>query len=1006
MTALALALAVLAPATFRVAPAHAQETTTGLIEGRVFDTQGGVVPGASVSLGSSQGTRVVVTDARGHFLVPYLTPDVYTVRVAVPGFTPLEQAGVRLRLGQRLEMSFTLQLASLQETIEVAGSSSVIDSASTTAGGVLDSEELARLPVPRRFTSTLYMVPGVSDSSGLGESNPSIAGASGLENHYVVDGVNVTDPAFGSIGVYSLAMGSLGNGVTTDFVQETEVKTGGFEAEYGQATGGVVNAITRSGTNAFHGSVFGFWRPPGFEGSWRRQQTALGQVNTTHTEELDFGVNVGGAVVKDRLFYFAAFNPLYDTRTLVAPDGFPLQSLGEIDRKRRSLSYAGKVTWQAASGHRLDLSAFGDPSHGAAGPQRPRALLAQNAAQFSEVHRYGGHNQALRYSGILRSSWLLEATAGHAATSLAERPVVDEWRVTDRTVVPNVVGGGLGGHQSETWGDSLQLSLKSTHLFSAGGSHELRWGVQRDRVEYSRGGAQTGPTFTFPDGRASRNGVTVDVLPDPVFGRIYRVGGFIGDSPTSTQEYLSGFVQDTWRVGRRLTLRPGLRWERQRLEGGGTPLCYSDESLVGKGDGTPGNEIHCAYSWSNNWGPRLGAVFDATGSGRSRVYASWGRYYARIPNDLADAAMSGEASGRADYFDAALSERVPDGVLAARTRTHFLVRGGSPATFVNGSRSTYHDELVAGFEIEAVRSLSLGVRYVHRSLPSVLEDYTPVPMVAISLGLVGPVEGVIGNIRADIPTLDTSANGVPQAFFEDPVHEYDALELTAQKALSSGWSLFASYRWSRLHGNFEGFYRSDNRQALPALTTLFDCPTNDPSYTDIGVPQLGYRGDVRYQGSTLGVGPLPNDRPHELKLYGTYAWRSLNTGMAFRAGSGAPLTALATNPLYGNPGEIPETVRGAGIETVDGFRRRAPTVVLLDLHLDYSVRFAGTRRLTFSADVFNLLNSRDPITYDTWSEVQFGVPNPDFGKPATFGGAQQDAFETPRQVRLGARFQW
>jgi hypothetical protein len=265
---------------------------------------------------------------------------------------------------------------------------------------------------------------------------------------------------------------------------------------------------------------------------------------------------------------------------------------------------------------------------------------------------------------------------------------------------------------------------------------------------------------------------------------------------------------------------------------------------------------------------------------------------------------------------------------------------------------------------------------------------------------------MIGNIRASIPTLDTSASGVPQAFFEDPVHEYDALELTAQKALAKGWSLFASYRWSRLRGNFEGFYRSDNRQSDPAFTSLFDFPTNDPSYTAIGVPQFGYRGDIRYQGSTLGVGPLPNDRPHQLKVYGTYAWRSLTTGVAFRAGSGVPLTALAANPAYGNAGEVPESVRGAGIETADGYRRRGPSVVLLDLHLDHTMRIGGTRRLIFTADVFNLFNSRDPITYDTWSEVQFGTPNPDFGKPATFGGSQQDAFETPRQVRLGVRFQW
>jgi hypothetical protein len=230
--------------------------------------------------------------------------------------------------------------------------------------------------------------------------------------------------------------------------------------------------------------------------------------------------------------------------------------------------------------------------------------------------------------------------------------------------------------------------------------------------------------------------------------------------------------------------------------------------------------------------------------------------------------------------------------------------------------------------------------------------------------------------------------------------------VTAQKAFSRGWSLFASYRWSRLRGNFEGFYRADNGQSDPALSSLFDFPTDDPSYTEIGGPLFGYRGDVRYQGTTLGTGPLPNDRPHQVKIYGAYAWRGFTTGVSFRAGSGAPLTALATNPVYGDRGEIPETVRGVGIQTVDGFRRRGPTELALDLHLDRAFALRRTRRLLVGVDAFNLLDRRDPITYDTWTEIGFGVPNPDFGKPAAYGGSPLTAFEAPRQVQLVARIAW
>ncbi|HET7293422.1 MAG TPA: TonB-dependent receptor, partial [Vicinamibacteria bacterium] len=725
----------------------AQETTTGSIAGRVTDPQGAVVAGASVTLTSGQGARSLATDPDGYFLVPYLTPGLYTLRVERPGFKPLEHRDVRVRLGQRVELDYTLSAGEYQELVDVTATAPVVDTRSTTAGGVLDSDELLRLPVGRRLTATLYMVPGVSSSSGAGDANPSIAGASGLDNHYVVDGVNITNVGYGGIGVYNQTFGSLGTGVTSDFIHETQVKTAGFEAEYGQATGGVVNVITRSGSNALHGSLFGYLRPSGLDGGWRQQQTRNGQVNTTGSQELDVGISVGGPLLKDRLFLFGAFNPQFETRTLVAPEGFPLRSLGNVDRKRRSLSYAGKLTWQIDDRHRLDLTAFGDPSHGEAGPQRPDALRAQDTSRFSELRSYGGHNQALRYNGVLGSRWWLEITAAHASTKHDEAPTVDEWSVVDRSVIPPVLSGGLGRHEAGSEGRNAQLALKSTH-FLGGGAHELRYGIQIEDIEYTGIEKRTGPSQTFPDGVPSYTGVVVFVIPNPVYGRIYTARGSRGDPPVSTQKYLSWFAQDTWRIGSRLTLRPGIRWERQKMAGG-LPLCYSDESFVGAGDGTPGNEIGCEYTWTNNWGPRLGAAFDITGTGRSRLYASWGRYYAKIPNDLAVRAMGAQSVVSADYFDAELTRPVRDVV-----RT-FL--SGEPAQFANGSRSTYHDELLAGFEFEAAPALSLGVRYVHRSLPRVLEDHTQAQPVLYDLGFVDEPVYFIDNIRAGLETIDPTS---------------------------------------------------------------------------------------------------------------------------------------------------------------------------------------------------------------------------------------------------------
>ena len=1000
---LSVAIALLAGPT----SARGQESTTGSITGIVVDGEGVAIPGATVTITSERGTQALFSDVGGRFFAPYLVPGRYSVRVDLQGFTPLERKDVEVRLGQRRSLEFVMKLGRLTDAIEVVGTAPVVDVASTTVGGVLDSDELKRLPVGRNFTDALYIVPGVSDSSGVGRANPSIGGASGLDNAYVVDGVNITNAGFGGVGTYSIVFGSLGTGVTTDFIQETQVKTAGFEAEYGQATGGVVNIVTRSGSNMLRGSVFGYLSAPELEADYKQLQTPNGTVNTTGRRDADFGLTLGGPIVSDRLFFFAAFNPQYQRRTFIAPEGFPLRTLGEVNQDRRTLAYAGKLTWQIAPGHRIDASAFGDPSHGGPGPQRFTALVASDTSRFSELKEYGTYSETLRYDGILSRNWLIEASLARAENSLDEVPQVDEWQVTDTTVTPFVRSGGIGFYDKGGKGVNTQYQLKSTHLFNAAGQHQLRYGAKFEDITFQLEFGRTGSAFTLPNGIVTRTGASVRILPDPAFGRIYRVvAANFGPVPETRQKYLSFFLQDTWQVGGRLTLRPGLRWERQRLVGGDPPLCHPDDSVPGAGDGL-GPAVPCEFTFSNNWAPRIGATYDILGNGKSKVYASWGRYFVKIPNDLAARALSADQGvTRADYFDADLTQPIPDGVLAGDVTQHLVLAGTSTAQFDRDAKSTYQDEFSAGVELELAAALSVGARYVHRSIPRILEDYQPAPLVAFELGCPGAesVEYFIANIGPNLQRFE--CEGVEAASFEEPVHKYDAIEVTANKRFTNRWGLIASYRYSKLRGNFEGFFRSDNGQSDPSITSLFDFPTNDPSYTSIGVPQFGFRGDVRFQGNTLGEGVLPNDRPHQIKVYGNYSVAGLNLGLGFNAGSGRPLTALAVNPIYGTAGEIPLTLRGGGIETVDGFRTRTPFEYVLDLHADYTVKLGGERRVVLLADAFNLLNRQAATDYDTYVETDRDTLNPNFGYPTNGGGSLASGFQAPLRIRLGARFEW
>jgi hypothetical protein len=234
--------------------------------------------------------------------------------------------------------------------------------------------------------------------------------------------------------------------------------------------------------------------------------------------------------------------------------------------------------------------------------------------------------------------------------------------------------------------------------------------------------------------------------------------------------------------------------------------------------------------------------------------------------------------------------------------------------------------------------------------------------------------------------------------FDDPVHKYQALEITLNRR-GANWSGTASYRYSRLRGNFEGFYRDDNGQSDPGISSLYDFPTNDPSYK-----AFGYAGDIRYLGDANGI--LPLDRPNQIKLFGNYMFNmGLNIGVNVNLSDGKPLTPMDANPNYDSEGEIPAAPRGSGIQTIDGFMTRTPFESQVDLQASYSVKLGGGRALTFLAEFFNLFNQQRVIGYDQNMELTASTPNPDFGKPVnSLLSGTPAQFQAPRNLRVGIKF--
>jgi len=961
--------------------ATAQEIT-GTISGRIVDPQGLAVPGASVTITGPQGSKTVVTDSTGRFVAPFLTPGVYSIKAELQGFKTAEKKDVAVRLGQTADIPLTMEVGGLTETVEVTGSYTAIDTTTATIGANLDTAQLNQIPVGRTFAQAVYLTPGVSNSGTLGQANPSISGGSGLENQYVVDGANVTNTGYGGLGSYSGTFGSLGNATPYDFIKEIQVKTGGYEAEFGQATGGVVNVVTKSGTNQLRGSVFGYSQPDQLQSAYKQFQASNGAVNTVGSSVNDAGVEGGLPIVKNRLFFFGAVDPSWRITTLNAPPTFPLARLGDVDRKRRTISYAAKVTSQMGDNHRVDVSFFGDPSHGANGPQRTSALLVSNTASFSTLD-YGGHQQAVRYSGVMTNSWLIDATWARSLNKIAELPSVNEWRVTDRTVTPNIITGGIGTYEVGNSSLNRQYQVKSTNIFSG---HQVKYGFEYYDAIYSQMNGLTGPTFKAADGRQTATGARIDVIPAPEIaqGKVYRVTRANFNVGRNTpQIYWDFFAQDSWQVGSKLTINPGIRYEQEKMSG----------------------TIIKDWELKNNWAPRIGVTYDASGDGRTKVYANYGRFYARVPNDLATRSLSADDGfTRGDYFDAGLTQVVPEGVAAAGVTRHFILAGVGADTIDPKAKLTYTNEVLLGVDREIAANTTFGVRYVFRNMPQILEDIANCPMVAYELpqtsAICGSVEYILTNPKASIPVAPgTEFLG---AHFDDPVHKYNSLEFTLNRRVTN-WSTVASYRWSRLRGNFEGFYRDDNGQSDPGISSLYDFPTNDPSYAPFYAAQGS--GDIRFLGAHNGI--LPLDRPHQIKLYANRVWGGFNLGTGVNLSSGKPLTAMAANPNYGSKGEIPVTARGAGIQTIDGFMKRTPFESQVDLQASYALRMAGERRVTLLADIFNLFNERRTLNYNQNTQLDNGPADPDFGKPiSTILSGNPPQFQVPFSMRVGIRYEF
>ncbi|HUS13382.1 MAG TPA: TonB-dependent receptor [Pyrinomonadaceae bacterium] len=785
----------------------AQDTlTSGSISGEVIDSNGGVVPGAAVKLTTPTGERTTTTNETGHYEFANLVPgSTYKVRVEKEGFKAGEVTNVIVLVGKSTNASVTLQAGNISEVVTVTGGGEGIDQGSTATSSNMNDQLFSNIPVQRGVSSLFYLAPGTTDGLGGGRDNPSISGGSALDNLYIADGVNITDTAFGGIGTFTRIYGALGTGINTSFVKEVQVKTAGFEPQYGQSQGGIVNIITQSGSNEYHGALYGFASPKSFEAT-RKQADDFPRRNPggklLHAEGYDLGADLGGYVpgARNNLFFFGSFNPSVRREIVRGAEANALSTTDSglriirgpaFARRTRALNYAAKAEWLINPNHQVTFSIFGDPSK--TNKSSFNSLIIDNTTADS-ILDYGTRNISLRYNGTLSPTLTFNASLGFGKSRFNETGFDDINQITDRRgsdqlnieaftgQLPargNFTAVGLGFFEpTDSRSRRLEFNLSKTQ--NLWGQHTAGLGYTFQRGYYDGARNRSGPTWTIPADNGDATGKTTTIAfrlryrPNDAGGilpvlPVLLADGTTADVPVRLQviraefseptfktysNYHAWYAQDTWRFNKYVTALVGIRWEQERLIGS---------------PGVTGQRI--GYTFTDQWAPRLGVTVDPLGKGKTKAFYNYGRFFEFIPLDLAERSLSAEQDWIGGLF---IPEFVTDAggvrravinqfntvnpiVDALHQIAPASVSVSDPANpIAPGTKLGFTDEHTFGFEQQLPHNFTLSARYIRRDAKRIVEDAASVSPEAALAGITQVY--YIGNISS---TLDAAVNLVP-----------------------------------------------------------------------------------------------------------------------------------------------------------------------------------------------------------------------------------------------------
>ncbi|MCA9690073.1 MAG: TonB-dependent receptor [Nannocystaceae bacterium] len=988
--------------------------------------------------------RSMSTDSNGVYRIPNLPPGEYEITVLHPSGATARREGLKLRAGNTHRVDFAMTPEAFDtETIVVPAPP--VDVTSSSTGLAIDSEMAQRVPIAqptgkgganRSFEAIAEATPGANgDTYGT-----SIAGTTSPENKYYVDGLSVNDPGFGLNGT----------ALSVEFLKEVRVEAGGYMPEYGRATGGIVNAVTKTGSNKFHGGVWGFFTPGALEGT-RKQPQREGSTIQIERNLLwlgDIGFDVGGRIIKDKLWFYGGVSlsrTVYDitqtwNRVVVDPTtgeavmddetGFTKTERipGTTDIRRAqatTIQALAKLTYAPVKNHTLELMGIyaptlsgGNGSYGLDARTGQPELVTAAGTYDALAHKYrddaadvqlkwnvladnnrwdvttilGWHHQVNQRLPSDGSS--VGSNEGLAAVPwvVYRRNNPELHSITDFTPLPGAAPNGAcdpfirPGSTAEAEVRTVTCPVTTYYTGGPGFIFDRRLNRLQARSMATRLAQGAGH-------HVIKFGVDFEYM------QYNSHRGYTGN--TAYRESTSGATYSDYREYGFLTgpdqalILPSLQWSVFSTTIGGflqDSWSIMDKVTLNVGlrydaQHLFGGDGNLAMSLPNQISPRVGLIWDPTQRGKSKLFANYARFYQSVPLNLADRAGSGEPSFVSVHDASVCDPANLDDHLGACQTDGSRVQLGGPSD---------PDQL---WIVTGAGKTPIDPKLKPQSSDEIVAggEYELIPDGRLGVSYTHRwLNRVIEDMSRDEATTYFIGNpgyGIATDF-PKAQRIYDAAVLYFDKRFSRGWLVSASYTLAFLRGNIAGLFRPETGQLDPNINSDFDL-----------ISLLDNR-----------FGYLPGDSRHTFKVFAggeidVGRGNAILVGGAFRAQSGSPTNVLGSHMIYGSD-EVFILPRGAGV--------RLPWVFRLDTNIGFRRYFSKDLAIAITMDVFNVANFQAATLIDETYTLQDVLPladgttedlkslkdidgetvvvNPNFGRPK--------AFQTPRQFRFGVRFQF